>query len=70
MKDVADFARKHGSLTVHLVNVQPKPQERQTHGMEPEAILMGARGVTIETAFMRERACPRLRFVPRAEPRR
>lgn len=35
---VADFVKKHGPVTVHLVNVQPKPQEWQTHGMEPEAI--------------------------------
>lgn len=33
-----DFIQKHGPVEVHVVNVQPKPQEWQTHGMEKEAI--------------------------------
>lgn len=33
-----DFVRRHGPVEVHLVNVQPKPREWQTHGMEKEAI--------------------------------
>lgn len=35
---VIDFAQKHGHVEVHVVNVQPKPQEWQTHGMEKETI--------------------------------
>lgn len=35
---VIDFVQKHGPIEVHVVNVQPKPQEWQTHGMEKEAI--------------------------------
>ncbi len=33
-----DFIGQHGSVEVHVVNVQPKPVEWQTHGMEKEAI--------------------------------
>jgi|APIni6443716594_1056825.scaffolds.fasta_scaffold980951_2 hypothetical protein len=33
-----DFAHKHGPIEVHVVNVQPKPQEWQTHGTEQDAI--------------------------------
>ncbi len=33
-----DFARRHGPIEVHVVNVQPKPVEWQTHGMEKQAI--------------------------------
>jgi hypothetical protein len=33
-----DFVRQHGPVEVHVVNVQPKPLEWQTHGMEKEAI--------------------------------
>lgn len=32
------FARSHGTLAVHVVNVQPAPVLWQTHGMESEAI--------------------------------
>lgn len=35
---VIDFVQKHGPVEVHVVNVQPKPLEWQTHGMEKEAI--------------------------------
>ncbi|MEW5754799.1 MAG: universal stress protein [Pseudomonadota bacterium] len=33
-----DFARRHGPVEIHVVNVQPKPVEWQTHGMEKQAI--------------------------------
>lgn len=33
-----DFVQKHGPVEVHVLNVQPKPLEWQTHGMEKEAI--------------------------------
>lgn len=33
-----DFVRQHGPVEVHVANVQPKPLEWQTHGMEKEAI--------------------------------
>lgn len=33
-----EFVRQHGQVDVHVVNVQPKPVEWQTHGMEKEAI--------------------------------
>jgi len=33
-----DFARQHGAVEVHVVNVQPKPVEWQPHGMEKDAI--------------------------------
>lgn len=35
---VADFVKQHGSLEIHVVNVEPAPLEWQTHGMETEAI--------------------------------
>lgn len=35
---LTDFVRQHGPVEVHVVNVQPKPLEWQTHGMEKEAI--------------------------------
>ena len=35
---VIDFVQTHGPVEVHVVNVQPKPLEWQTHGMEKEAI--------------------------------
>ncbi len=35
---VVDFAREHGALDIHLINVQPAPEGWQTHGMEAEAI--------------------------------
>lgn len=35
---LVDFVRQHGSVEVHVVNVQPQPMEWQTHGMEKEAI--------------------------------
>jgi len=35
---LADFARQHGPFEAHVVNVEPKPQSWQTHGMEREAI--------------------------------
>ena len=35
---VVDFAQKYGPLEVHVVNVQPKPLEWQTLGMEKEVI--------------------------------
>ncbi|WP_153111978.1 universal stress protein [Propionivibrio limicola] len=34
----ADFAKEHGPVEIHLVNVEPKPIPWQTRGMEPEAI--------------------------------
>jgi nucleotide-binding universal stress UspA family protein len=33
-----DFVKAHGSLNVHVVNVEPSPLAWQTHGMEAEAI--------------------------------
>lgn len=33
-----EFAKSHGSLEVHVVNVEPAPVAWQTHGMEEEAI--------------------------------
>lgn len=33
-----EFARLHGSLEVHVVNVEPAPVAWQTHGMEEEVI--------------------------------
>lgn len=33
-----EFAKLHGSLEVHVVNVEPAPVAWQTHGMEEEAI--------------------------------
>lgn len=35
---VVDFIGQHGPVGVHVLNVEPKPLEWQTHGMEPEAI--------------------------------
>lgn len=35
---VIDFVKKHGSLTIHLLNVQPKPLAWQIHGMDTETI--------------------------------
>lgn len=35
---LADFARQHGPFEAHVVNVEPKPQSWQTHGMEMAAI--------------------------------
>lgn len=35
---LVDFVKKHGPVEVHVVNVQPKPLEWQTHSMEKEAI--------------------------------
>ena len=35
---VIDSIRKYGPMTVHLVNVQPKPMPWQTIGMEPEDV--------------------------------
>lgn len=35
---LAEFMRQHGPVEVHVVNVQPKPVEWQTHGMEKDAI--------------------------------
>jgi nucleotide-binding universal stress UspA family protein len=35
---VIDLTRDHGPLDIQLLNVQPKPLEYQTRGMEPEAI--------------------------------
>lgn len=35
---VIDFVRKHGPVEIHVVNVQPKPLEWQTRGMEKEVI--------------------------------
>ena len=35
---VIDFCREHGSVDIHLINVQPAPEGWQTHGMEAEAI--------------------------------
>lgn len=33
-----DFVQKHGPLEIHVVNVQPRPMEWQTHGKENEEI--------------------------------
>jgi len=35
---LAEHVRQHGPVEVHVANVQPKPIEWQTHGMEKEAI--------------------------------
>lgn len=35
---VIDFCRNHGTLEIHLLNVEPRPEAWQTHGMEPEVI--------------------------------
>lgn len=35
---LVDFAKAHGPLTIHVVNIEPKPLEWQTHGMEPGSI--------------------------------
>lgn len=35
---LVEFARQHGPVEVHVVNVQPKPVEWQTRGMEKDAI--------------------------------
>lgn len=35
---VVDFCRDHGTVDIHLINVQPAPEGWQTHGMEAEAI--------------------------------
>lgn len=35
---VIDFAQKHGPVEVHVVNVQPRPLEWQTHGMEDDVL--------------------------------
>lgn len=35
---VSEFVRQHSPVEVHVVNIQPKPVEWQTHGMEKEAI--------------------------------
>lgn len=35
---LVDFIRKYGPVEIHVVNVQPKPVEWQTRGMEKEAI--------------------------------
>ena len=35
---MVDFIRQHGPVDVHVVNVEPKPLEWQTHGMEAQAI--------------------------------
>lgn len=34
----ANFVKEHGPAEIHLVNVEPKPIDWQTHGMEEEAI--------------------------------
>lgn len=33
-----DFVRQHGPVEVQVVNIQPKPLQWQTHGMEQDAI--------------------------------
>lgn len=33
-----DFAKAHGPIEIHVVNVEPTPLAWQTHGMENEAI--------------------------------
>lgn len=35
---LVDFIGKHGPIEVHVANIQPRPLEWQTHGMEKEAI--------------------------------
>lgn len=35
---VIAFVKGHGPVELHVVNVQPKPMEWQTHGMEKETI--------------------------------
>ena len=35
---VMDFVKKHGSLTIHLFNVQPKPLAWLIHGVAPEVV--------------------------------
>lgn len=35
---LVEFVRQHGPIEVHVVNVQPKPVEWQTRGMEKDAI--------------------------------
>ena len=35
---LVEFVRQHGPVEVHVVNVQPKPVEWQTRGMEKDAI--------------------------------
>ncbi|MFZ4539506.1 universal stress protein [Propionivibrio sp.] len=35
---LVDFIKTHGTIDIQVVNVEPKPIEYQTRGMEPEAI--------------------------------
>lgn len=35
---LVEFVQRYGSVEVHVVNVQPRPVEWQTHGLEKEAI--------------------------------
>lgn len=35
---IVRFVREHGPVEVHVLNVEPKPIEWQTHGMETDAI--------------------------------
>ena len=35
---VIAFARSHGALEVHVVNIEPAPVAGQTHGLESEAM--------------------------------
>ena len=35
---LVDFAKLHGALEVHVVNVEPAPVQWQTHGLEAESV--------------------------------
>ena len=35
---MVDFIKQHGSIDIHVINVEPAPLEWQTHGMETQAI--------------------------------
>lgn len=38
VKWVADFCRSYGPVEISILNVEPRPQTWQTHGMEPQAV--------------------------------
>ncbi|MCK9379988.1 MAG: universal stress protein [Sulfuritalea sp.] len=35
---VIDFVKQYGALAIHVANIQPKPFEWATRGMEPETV--------------------------------
>lgn len=45
----ANFIKEHGGAEGHLVNVQPKPIEWQTRGIEPEAIHAHLVSIALQT---------------------